>query len=110
VQFPAIDESMPAGFGEVEPRCQSRYGELPLSPDARSCQTPPRACRMVLLMATARPQVVQSWMRLTRWRPKQPICAGKVAGMAFKRRSLLRNQLARLYSPFYSGESKPPRK
>ena len=66
VQFPAIDPAVPAGFGEVAPACQSRYGELPLAPDADSCQTPPRARSTVLSMATARPQVAHGWMRLTR--------------------------------------------
>ena len=62
------------------------------TPASRSflCQTPPRARNTVLSMAAARAQSAQGWSRATKWRPRHPIWAGKVAGMAARRRSQVR--------------------
>jgi hypothetical protein len=61
-------------------------------PASRSflCHTPPRARSTVLSIAAARPHRVHGRIIATSARPRHPIWAGKVAGMACSRRSQVR--------------------
>jgi hypothetical protein len=88
-QFPAIHPAGPARFGPVGfgiNRGMRDAAGLPgfLVPDA------PRARNTVLSMSAARAQSVQGWSRATKWRPRHPSWAGKVAGSAARRRAQVR--------------------
>src|SRR5215212_7004043 len=54
------------------------------------CHTPPFACKTVLSRATALPLRSQGLSISTRWRPRQPICSGKLSGKALRRLSKVR--------------------
>jgi hypothetical protein len=54
------------------------------------CHTPPLACKVVESRATALPLLSQGLSTSTRWRPRQPICSGKLSGTAFRRLSKVR--------------------
>src|SRR5215203_1382087 len=54
------------------------------------CHTPPFACKTVLSRATALPLLSQGLSISTRWRPRQPICSGKLSGKALRRLSKVR--------------------